>query len=246
MKKHPSTRALRRLSVIVGLAFAGITAVAQAPAGTAENPTAPMNCWPVVPCPPGTICGPGGGLGMSQKRGTTLPVGLASGGAYSSLVASGMPPIRRIDDNYQVPDLRLLAPTNLSGIVVTSATATLYRGGLLTDAVAEQASFNFASGSLRGHLHGHLADAGERLDHRLRLGLQLVLHRAGGGGQLDLERDLAAVDGQVLHEAQLHDVGVEIGVHHPGQGTEGGTFLEAHGVSLAGISRRLHIGAPAR
>lgn len=153
MKKHPSTRALRRLSVIVGLAFAGITAVAQAPAGTAENPTAPMNCWPVVPCPPGTICGPGGGLGMSQKRGTTLPVGLASGGAYSSLVASGMPPIRRIDDNYQVPDLRLLAPTNLSGIVVTSATATLYRGGLLTDAVAEQASFNFASGSLPAVQH---------------------------------------------------------------------------------------------
>ena len=147
--KHPHTsRALRRLPVIASLAFAGITAVAQAPAGTAENPSSPLNCWPLQPCPPGTLCGPGGGLGMSQKLGPALPVGLVSGGAFSSLTGSGLPPIRRIDDNWQVADLRMLAPSALSGMVVTSAKTTLYRGSLLINDVADQASFNFASGSL--------------------------------------------------------------------------------------------------
>jgi len=148
MKKPQTTSALRRLPVIAGLAFAGITAVAQAPAGTAENPTRPLNCWSVVPCPPGTICGPGSGLGMSQKRGPALPVGLVSGGAFSPLRFDIPRTPRQINFNYQVADLRMLAPSNLSGIVVTSATATLYRGGMLTDAVAEQRRFNFASGSL--------------------------------------------------------------------------------------------------
>ena len=148
MKKPQHTSALCRLPVIASLAFAGITAVAQAPAGTAENPTMPLSCWSVVPCPSGTICGPGGGLGMSQKRGPAQPVGLASGGAYSPLRFDFPPRPRQVNFNYQVADLRMLSPTTLSGIIVTSATATLYRGGRLTDEVAEQASVNFASGSL--------------------------------------------------------------------------------------------------
>jgi hypothetical protein len=128
-------------------------ASAQAPAaGTPGNPSASLNCWelvPIAPCPPGTICGPGGGLGMSQVLGNAKPPGLVAGGAYSPLLSGpiGTSP-RVINNNLSVTDLRQLAPAALSGMQVTSMTSTIYRGGLLTDAVGQQLRIDFASGSL--------------------------------------------------------------------------------------------------
>ncbi len=151
MKKPKNTSVLRRLPVIASLAFAGVTAVAQAPAGTATNPTAALQCWQMVPfvCPAGTICGPGGGLGMGQVQGGALPSGVAVfGGAFSPLGADMPGTPRQINFNYQAADLRLLAPGNLRNINVTSATVTLYRGGQLIDTAVQQSSFVFAKGSL--------------------------------------------------------------------------------------------------
>ena len=151
MKKPRNTSALRGLPVIASLAFAGITAVAQAPAGTATNPTATLQCWQMVPfvCPPGTICGPGGGLGMGQAQGGALPPGVAVFGAAFSPLSIELPrTARQINFNYQVADLRLLAPGKLRNINITSAAVTLYRGGQLIDTAVQQSSFMFAKGSL--------------------------------------------------------------------------------------------------
>ena len=70
------------------------------------------------------------------------------------------------------------------------------------------------------HLRARRGDARQRGDERLRLGLHLVLDRAGGRRELDGEVDLAALDLDLLHEAEGHDVLVEVGVLHAAQGGE--------------------------
>lgn len=146
----PSLRTLPRRLLLACVAATAAGASAQAPAaGTPGNPSAPLQCWELLPCPPGTICGPGGGMGMSQKLGNAMPAGVVKGGAYSPLLNGpvGMSP-RVINNNLSVVDLRMLAPAALSAIQVSSMTSTIYRGGLLTADVGQQLRIDFASGSL--------------------------------------------------------------------------------------------------
>ena len=84
------------------------------------------------------------------------------------------------------------------------------------------------------HLRPRRGDAGQRRHERLRLGLHLVLHRAGGRRELDREVDLAALDLDLLHEAEGHDVLVEVGVLHVAQGGENLFLRHAHGIHLEG------------
>lgn len=148
MKHALCTAASPRLALLAGLAGAACAAVAQAPAGTYANPTAALACWALVPCPPGLICGPGGGVGMNQKMGLRLPDGLVSGGAYSPLSIDIPRTPQQINNNLQVVDLRMLAPSELSAIRVSSMSSTIYRGARLTDPVAQQLRVDFTAGSL--------------------------------------------------------------------------------------------------
>lgn len=145
----PSPRNLSRRLLLACVAATAAAASAQAPAaGTPGNPMAPLQCWELLPCPAGAICGPRV-VGMSQKLGNSLPAGAVQGGAYSPLLSgpTGMSP-RVINNNLSVPDLRVLAPSTLSAMQVSAVTSTIYRGGLLTDVVGQQLRVDFASGSL--------------------------------------------------------------------------------------------------
>ena len=67
---------------------------------------------------------------------------------------------------------------------------------------------------------GHLQDGGPRLV------AHLVLHRARRRRQLDRESHPAAVDRQVLHEAQADDVAAEVGIAHGRERAGGRRFPE--------------------
>lgn len=143
MKPIPFSPTSRRLALAASLAMAGMAATAQAPAGTPENPTAPLNCW-ALPCPPGFACGPG-----SSNMTQILAFGLVNGGAYSPLAGDPLPNSpRQINNNLQVADLRSLAPLSLHDIRVSSAISTIYRGPNALSPVAQQLRSNFAPGSL--------------------------------------------------------------------------------------------------
>ena len=89
------------------------------------------------------------------------------------------------------------------------------------------------------HVGPRCGHALERCDLALRFGLQLVLHRAGRRRELDREIHLAALDLDVLHEAEGHDVLVEIRVLHVPQGGEHLLLGHAHGItSNGGIEAR--------
>ena len=66
---------------------------------------------------------------------------------------------------------------------------------------------------------GHLQDGGTRLI------AHLVLHRARRRRQLDRESHPAALDVQVLHEAQADDVAAEVRIAHGGKRVEDVGFL---------------------
>ena len=147
---NPLLRTLARRLLLAAVASTAAGVCAQTPAaGTPGNPSAPLQCWELLPCPAGTSCGPSG-VGMSQKLGGALPAaGVVQGGAYSPLLSGpvGTSP-RVINNNLAVADLRMLAPAVLSAIKISSMTSTIYRGGLLTNDVGQQLRIDFASGSL--------------------------------------------------------------------------------------------------
>ena len=74
--------------------------------------------------------------------------------------------------------------------------------------------------NLRGHVHVHPLDAGERLHGGEGLLLQHVLDRTGGGGQLDVEREGAGVDLHVLDETQADDVPAQIRILDRAEGVQ--------------------------
>jgi len=63
----------------------------------------------------------------------------------------------------------------------------------------------------------HIADAGQGEQLLARFLLHLIAHRAGHNGQRQSERDDIVIDGDVVNHAQLHDVSVQLGIHHPGK-----------------------------
>ncbi|MCV2356863.1 hypothetical protein LNV09_22200 [Paucibacter sp. B2R-40] len=154
MKPALRIRTLTRRLLLAGITTTAAGVSAQVPAaGTGGNPTAPLDCWHVVPaaaCPPGPPCtGSGGGLGMSQKRGDALPPGLVAGGAFAPLLYGPTgTSMRMINNNLAVADLRMLAPLALNGIQVNRVISTIYRGSMLYDTVGQQLQISFASGSL--------------------------------------------------------------------------------------------------
>ena len=77
-------------------------------------------------------------------------------------------------------------------------------------------------------------DPGQRGHLPLRLRLQLVLHRAGRGGELDDEVHLAAGDLHVLHEPEGHDVLVEVGVLDGAQDVQHLLLGDGHGFLVSG------------
>jgi len=95
----------------------------------------------------------------------------------------------------------------------------------------------------RAHLGRHLGarglHSGQRHDPLLGLALELVLHRAGRGGQVDDEVHRTALDLDVLDEAQAHDVLVQVGILDGAQGFEHLLFGHAHGHTS---SRRTKMG----
>ena len=70
----------------------------------------------------------------------------------------------------------------------------------------------------RTHVRGHVdldpRDPVERRDSRHRLVVHLLLHRTGGCGELDHERDLPTLDPEVLDEIEADNVAAQIGVLH--------------------------------
>ena len=85
----------------------------------------------------------------------------------------------------------------------------------------------------RAHLHVDRGDAGQ-LHHRgARLIAHLILHRTRRRRQLDGERDAAAVDLQILDEAEADDVAVEIGIADDLERLEHRRLFNCHDQSLA-------------
>ena len=94
------------------------------------------------------------------------------------------------------------------------------------------------------------------LQHRgARLIAHLVLHRTRRRRELDGERDAAAVDRQILDEAEAHDVAVQIRIAHDRQRIEHRSAFKCHGSNGIGFGwprtrngtlRRMAEGAPNR
>ena len=80
-----------------------------------------------------------------------------------------------------------------------------------------------------GHLDLHVGDAGQARHRRAGLIPHLVLHRARRRRQLNLERHAAAVDGELLHEAERDDVLVQVGVAHGAKRLENGGWIGTAG-----------------
>jgi hypothetical protein len=109
--------------------------------------------------------------------------------------------------------------------VVRSATGQVHRGGGLPHPALARAHGHDVADAGHGlppeaaagahvgrHLRARDRHAGQRRHLLLRLRLHLVLDRAGGRGELDREVDGLALHAHVLHEAQGHDVLVEVRV----------------------------------
>ena len=80
----------------------------------------------------------------------------------------------------------------------------------------------------RAHLHVDAAHA-RHLHHRgARLIAHLILHRTRRRRQLDRERDAAAVDLEILDEAEAHDVALQVGIADDLQRVEHGALLNCH------------------
>ena len=78
------------------------------------------------------------------------------------------------------------------------------------------------------------ADTPGSLQHRrARLIAHLILHRTRRRRQLDRERDAAAVDPQILDEAEAHDVAMKIGIADDLQRIEDRLLVQNHDQSLA-------------
>src|SRR5262249_37308455 len=69
-----------------------------------------------------------------------------------------------------------------------------------------------ARGRVRGHLHLDRGDAGQLRDLVAALLLERLLHGTRRGGELDVEAHAATVDGEILHEAELDDAAVQVGI----------------------------------
>ena len=80
----------------------------------------------------------------------------------------------------------------------------------------------------RAHLHVDGRHAGQLHHGGARLIAHLILHRTRRRRQLDRERDTAAVDLEVLDEAERHDVAVQIGIVDDLQRVEDGGLLNLH------------------
>src|SRR5262249_61203075 len=65
---------------------------------------------------------------------------------------------------------------------------------------------------LRGHLDFGALNARQALDSALRLVLDLILDRACGRRETDLEPHGAAFRADIAHESEAHDVALEVGV----------------------------------
>ena len=78
-----------------------------------------------------------------------------------------------------------------------------------------------------------------------------VLQGAGGGGELDHEAGLVAVQGDLLDHLQCNNVATELGLLDAGEGLEDGCFSGGHGSPFAPIGAfggapRAHLPHPTR
>src|SRR4029453_10203882 len=67
--------------------------------------------------------------------------------------------------------------------------------------------------------------------------LELGLHRAGGRGELDDERDAPAVDHEILHEAEIEDALPEVGIDDGAQRVEDAFLAERAHEGLRSAAR---------
>src|SRR6185503_18857196 len=77
----------------------------------------------------------------------------------------------------------------------------------------------------RRQLNLHVGYAGHRTDRCDSLVSHLILHRTRRRGQLDRERRAAVGNRQVLHEAERHDVFLDVGIDDDAQRVEHGVAV---------------------
>ena len=82
--------------------------------------------------------------------------------------------------------------------------------------------------NLRGHLHVHRLQPLKDGDDVHALLLKLLLDRAGGGRELDLEPNRPFVDRELLHKIERDDIAVEVGVDYLAKGVEDLALGDGH------------------